>query len=137
MLYIHDNINWYFYCQSFFWHKWSISKFLRAKPSQLTMLNNWERLGSSAQEHWTVEMLPRVQFCTIFRHMTVSQRIQYSCALDPIHSLNNFILLWNFNCNFFFFLTLSSQKRKYCLSKKYARNYSVHWMNHVIRSPFQ
>jgi hypothetical protein len=45
------------------------------------------RLGSSAQEHWTVGILPRVQFCTVFIHVTASQRVQCYCALDPSHSL--------------------------------------------------
>ena len=57
--------------------------------------------GSSAPMHWTqvaplkneglgsigpVEILKRVQFCSVFKYVSKSQRVQCFYALDPLRS---------------------------------------------------
>jgi hypothetical protein len=40
----------------------------------------WERLESNAQKHWIVEMLTRVQFCTVFIHV-----VHLNGSSAPVH----------------------------------------------------
>jgi hypothetical protein len=54
-------------------------------------------LGPVHRSTRPIEMLLRVQFCTVFKHMTVFQRIQYSCILDPLkcYYMFNFVQFLN------------------------------------------
>ena len=47
---------------------------------------NGKGLGPVHRSIEPVEMLPRIQFYTIFVHVAASQRIQYSYTLDPSRS---------------------------------------------------
>jgi hypothetical protein len=43
-------------------------------------------LGPMHRSTGPVEMLPRVQFCTVFIHVAATQWVQCSCKLDPSRS---------------------------------------------------
>ena len=56
-----------------------------------SVLEQWLKKGKAWVQYRStgpVRILSRVQFSTVFVHVTASQRVQCYCALDPSHSIN-------------------------------------------------